>query len=102
MRVFVGCLLHETNVFSPIPTGLAEYAIAGDPGVSPDSLFGYAPGAEAPSAEDILSHIGQIDDRSRHAVPLSGLDEMEIPAGFIARWPQQTECLHPNSPDRLG
>jgi microcystin degradation protein MlrC len=41
MRVFVGGLFHETNVFSPIPTGLADYAIAGEPGVSPESLFGY-------------------------------------------------------------
>jgi len=37
----------------------------------------YVPGTEAPSAEDILAHIGQIDDRTRYAVPLSGLDEMD-------------------------
>jgi microcystin degradation protein MlrC len=42
MRVFVGGIFHETNVFSPIPTRLADYAIAGEPGVSDESLFGYS------------------------------------------------------------
>lgn len=37
----------------------------------------YSPGPEAPSAEDILAHIAEIDDRSRYDVPLSGLDEMD-------------------------
>ncbi|ATI80672.1 SDR family NAD(P)-dependent oxidoreductase [Sphingobium yanoikuyae] len=37
----------------------------------------YSPGADAPSAEDILAHIAEIDDRSRYDVPLSGLDEMD-------------------------
>lgn len=37
----------------------------------------YVPGAEAPSAEDILEHVAQIDDLARFAVPRSGLDEMD-------------------------
>lgn len=41
VRVFVGGIFHETNVFSPIPTRLADYMIAGEPGVPAESLFGY-------------------------------------------------------------
>lgn len=37
----------------------------------------YTSGPEAPSAETILAHIDQIDDRSRYDVPQSGLDEMD-------------------------
>lgn len=37
----------------------------------------YSPGPDAPSCEDILAHIDQIDDRDRYDVPLSGLDEMD-------------------------
>lgn len=37
----------------------------------------YKPGAEAPSAEEVVSHLAEIDDRSRYAVPLSGLEEMD-------------------------
>ncbi|ATE66496.1 SDR family NAD(P)-dependent oxidoreductase [Rhizorhabdus dicambivorans] len=37
----------------------------------------YAPGPDAPSCDDILAHLGEIDDRSHYAVPLSGLDEMD-------------------------
>jgi len=37
----------------------------------------YVPGADAPSAEDILAHLGEIDDASAFDVPLSGLDEMD-------------------------
>lgn len=37
----------------------------------------YTAAEQAPSAEDILAHLGQIDDRARYAVPLSGLDEMD-------------------------
>jgi hypothetical protein len=37
----------------------------------------YSPGPDAPSCDDILAHIDRIDDRSRYAVPLSGLDEMD-------------------------
>ncbi|WP_086799912.1 SDR family NAD(P)-dependent oxidoreductase [Streptomyces caniscabiei] len=36
-----------------------------------------APGAQAPSVEDIVDHLAQIDDRTRYDVPLSGLDEMD-------------------------
>jgi len=38
----------------------------------------YSPGTEAPSCDDILAHIAEIDDRSRYDVPLSGLDEMDL------------------------
>lgn len=41
MRVFVGGLFHETNVFSPIRTSLSDYAIAGAPQTHRESLFGY-------------------------------------------------------------
>lgn len=41
----------------------------------------YSPGPDAPSADDILAHIDRIDDRSRYAVPLSGLDEMDTVLG---------------------
>ena len=37
----------------------------------------YAPGPDAPSCDDILAHLDEIDDRARYAVPLSGLDEMD-------------------------
>lgn len=37
----------------------------------------YVPGSDAPSAEDILAHLGEIDDASAFDVPLSGLDEMD-------------------------
>jgi NAD(P)-dependent dehydrogenase (short-subunit alcohol dehydrogenase family) len=37
----------------------------------------YVPGGDAPTSEDILAHLGQIDDISRFDVPLSGLDEMD-------------------------
>ena len=37
----------------------------------------YSPGPDAPSCDDIAAHIGDIDDRSRYDVPLSGLDEMD-------------------------
>lgn len=37
----------------------------------------YSPGPDAPSCDDILAHIGMIDDRNRYDVPLSGLDEMD-------------------------
>lgn len=36
-----------------------------------------APGAQAPSVEDIVDHLTQIDDRTGYDVPLSGLDEMD-------------------------
>jgi NAD(P)-dependent dehydrogenase (short-subunit alcohol dehydrogenase family) len=35
------------------------------------------PGAEAPTIEELVTHLPQIDDRSRYDVPLSGLDEMD-------------------------
>ena len=37
----------------------------------------YAPGPDAPSCDDILAHLDEIDDRARYGVPLSGLDEMD-------------------------
>ena len=37
----------------------------------------YEDGAGRPSAEDILAHLNEIDDRSRYDIPLSGLDEMD-------------------------
>jgi NAD(P)-dependent dehydrogenase (short-subunit alcohol dehydrogenase family) len=37
----------------------------------------YAPEGGAPSVEDIASHLGEIDDRTRYDIPLSGLDEMD-------------------------
>jgi NAD(P)-dependent dehydrogenase (short-subunit alcohol dehydrogenase family) len=37
----------------------------------------YVPGPNPPSAEELAAHIPEIDDRSRYAVPLSGLDEMD-------------------------
>lgn len=37
----------------------------------------YHPGAVAPSVEDVAAHLAQIDDRSRYAVPRSGLEEMD-------------------------
>ncbi|MGQ4387965.1 hypothetical protein [Streptomyces sp. SAS_270] len=36
-----------------------------------------APGAQAPSVEDSVDHLAQIDDRTQYDVPLSGLDEMD-------------------------
>jgi NAD(P)-dependent dehydrogenase (short-subunit alcohol dehydrogenase family) len=37
----------------------------------------FHPGKVAPTPEDIVSHLAQIDDRSRYDVPLSGLEEMD-------------------------
>ena len=37
----------------------------------------YVPGADAPSAEDILAHLGEIDDQTHYDIPLSGLQEMD-------------------------
>lgn len=37
----------------------------------------YSPGPHAPTCDDIAAQIDRIDDRSRYAVPLSGLDEMD-------------------------
>jgi len=37
----------------------------------------YHPGSVAPSAEDIVAHLAEIDDRSRYAIPRSGLEEMD-------------------------
>ncbi len=37
----------------------------------------YQPGKTAPSPEEILAHLPQIDDRGRYAIPLSGIDEMD-------------------------
>lgn len=37
----------------------------------------YVPGPDAPSCDDVLAHLADIDDRSRYDLPLSGLDEMD-------------------------
>jgi NAD(P)-dependent dehydrogenase (short-subunit alcohol dehydrogenase family) len=37
----------------------------------------YCPGATAPTVEDIVAHLPEIDDRRRYAVPKSGLEEMD-------------------------
>lgn len=37
----------------------------------------YHAGAVAPTPEEIVAHLTQIGDRTRYAVPLSGLDEMD-------------------------
>ncbi|WP_202124792.1 hypothetical protein [Actinomadura physcomitrii] len=37
----------------------------------------YTPGPEAPTCEDIVEHLPEIDDRASCDVPLSGLDEMD-------------------------
>jgi len=37
----------------------------------------YTPSETAPSAEEVMAHIAQIDDRTRYDVPLSGIDEMD-------------------------
>ncbi|MEI4509447.1 SDR family NAD(P)-dependent oxidoreductase [Sphingopyxis sp. CCNWLW253] len=37
----------------------------------------YTPGGEAPSCEDILEHIEQIEDLSNFTIPKSGLEEMD-------------------------
>lgn len=37
----------------------------------------YSPGPDAPSCEDVMAHLDQIDDRSRYDIPLSGIDEMD-------------------------
>lgn len=37
----------------------------------------YVPGPDAPSVEDIVAHLPQIDDRTSYDVPFSGLDEMD-------------------------
>lgn len=37
----------------------------------------YVPGPDAPSSEEILAHLDQINDLSRFGMPLSGLDEMD-------------------------
>jgi NAD(P)-dependent dehydrogenase (short-subunit alcohol dehydrogenase family) len=37
----------------------------------------FKPGPVAPSLEELVEHLGEIDDRSAYAVPSSGLDEMD-------------------------
>jgi NAD(P)-dependent dehydrogenase (short-subunit alcohol dehydrogenase family) len=37
----------------------------------------YKPGKTAPTPEEILAHLPQIDDRGSYAIPLSGLEEMD-------------------------
>lgn len=45
----------------------------------------FSPGPDAPSCDDILAHIGEIDDRACYDVPLSGLDEMDSVVRAVAR-----------------
>lgn len=44
-----------------------------------------SPQGEAPSIEDIAAHIGEIDDRSHFAVPLSGIEEMDTVVAALRR-----------------
>ncbi|MET7841362.1 SDR family NAD(P)-dependent oxidoreductase [Streptomyces sp. NPDC005356] len=37
----------------------------------------YVPGSQAPTCEDIVKHLSEIDDRTHYDVPLSGLEEMD-------------------------
>ena len=37
----------------------------------------YSPGPEAPSCDDILAHLDEINDRTTYDTPLSGLEEMD-------------------------
>ncbi len=37
----------------------------------------YSPGPEAPSCDDVLAHLDQINDRTRYDIPLSGVEEMD-------------------------
>lgn len=37
----------------------------------------YQPGPDAPSCEDLVSHLAEIDDRSKYDQPKSGIDEMD-------------------------
>ncbi|MET7924800.1 SDR family NAD(P)-dependent oxidoreductase [Streptomyces sp. NPDC005349] len=37
----------------------------------------YVPGSQAPTCEDIVEHLSEIDDRTHYDVPLSGLEEMD-------------------------
>ena len=45
----------------------------------------YRPGTTAPTPEEIVEHLPEIDDRSRYDVPLSGLDEMDTVVATIER-----------------
>jgi NAD(P)-dependent dehydrogenase (short-subunit alcohol dehydrogenase family) len=42
-------------------------------------------GPEAPSLEELVGHLAEIDDRGRYAVPLSGLDEMDTAVAAVKR-----------------
>lgn len=44
-----------------------------------------APEGQAPTLEDIATHIGEIDDRRHYAVPLSGIDEMDTAVNAMQR-----------------
>ena len=45
----------------------------------------YVPGPAAPTVEDIVAHLPEIDDRADYDVPLSGLDEMDSVLAARAR-----------------
>jgi hypothetical protein len=45
----------------------------------------YVPGREAPSPDDILAHLAEIDDRSAYDIPLSGIDEMDTTVAAVRR-----------------
>lgn len=54
----------------------------------------YQPGGDAPSAEDIVAHLAEIDDCTGYDVPLSGLDEMDtVVAARMARDAQAGETM---------
>ena len=45
----------------------------------------YVPGNEAPSPDDIVAHLAEIDDRGAYDIPLSGLDEMDTTVAAVRR-----------------
>jgi len=44
----------------------------------------YKPGAVAPTVEELVEHLGAVDDRARFATPLSGLEEMDTAVAAAA------------------
>jgi len=45
----------------------------------------YVPGSEAPSPDDIVAHLAEIDDRGAYDIPLSGIDEMDTTVAAVRR-----------------
>lgn len=50
----------------------------------------FKPGPEAPSLDDIVTHLAEIDDRSLYDVPLSGIDEMDTTVAAVQRLAAET------------